>query len=383
MQKSVRFQAGAVLLLSLCCVLAFGRSAFCAEKILCVYDRGFVPLAYERNQKALGFEADVLRAALQYSSYEPRFEAMDDWSKAQQRVSGGEAKVALGMTRTPIRDKVFLFPKTPSVDLNLSFFVRSSEGMHNVNDIRGHQVGTLGDTLYERLLESFGGVSVRRFETEDEGLTALKNGEVDAFFGADRIIRYHIQRDNISGLKTVGIPLAQVPVYFAVHRHTPKLRDAIEQGLERILENGRYDKLFRKWFVRELSPKQKTQLLTAAQKARGARYLPGRGHGEGAAVLMCSGKMYSAGSLVKGPTQDYSPLESALLQAAAAGNLEVRAVTVVKANGEARVLSAKERKFVRHFGRDVLVLWDPSPGTHATWMITQMLPYSGKGASRQ
>lgn len=358
-------------------VMLCAPQAHAAQKVVYVFDKEFVPMSFVRNQKPMGFEVEVLKAALDGTGLTLSYTPMKDWERAQSNLAGGVAHIASGMTRTHLRDRLFVYPSTPTVNFNLKFFVKKTAEITRVDEIRGKTVAAIRDTLYQRLLQDFGGVIVKLYDKGEDALAALVKGEVDAYFGADKLTYDIARRENYSNLRSVGAALEQVPVYFAIYKGQPELRETVERGLNRIMADGTYDSIYRKWFIPELSAENMLSLKKAAQDARGAAYLPNRGHGGGAVVLSKTGATYVAGDIKGGPAGGYTALEAALLQAVAAGDIEIRAVAAVTPEGRIRFLSGRERQLVREFGRDVLVLWEPNPDELDTWMIDRMLPFGG------
>ncbi|MFK4764393.1 transporter substrate-binding domain-containing protein [Desulfobaculum sp. SPO524] len=376
MSSSLRRGAVAAILAG-CMLLALPMAGVAAQKVSFVFDSRFVPMSYVRNQKPMGFEVEILKAALNSTGLSISYTPMKDWDRAQANLAGGVAHVAAGMTRTHLRDRLFIYPRTPTVNFYLKFFVQTGSDVQRVDQLRGKTVATIRDTLYQRLLQDFGGVIVKLYDDGDKALAALAKGEVDAYFGAQKITYDMMRRENYTNIRAVGASLRRVPVYFAVYKGQPELRETIERGLNRIMANGTYDRIYRKWFVPELSTEQLKAMLKQAQDARGAAYFPDRGPGGGAVVVSRSGKTYTAGDVNGGPAGGYTALEAAVMQAVAAGDLEIRAVAAVNGEGKPRFLSGRERQLVREFGRDVLVLWEPYPGELDTWMIDKLLPFGG------
>ncbi|NJB67441.1 cytidine deaminase [Desulfobaculum xiamenense] len=381
MSNILRRMVLTVLALALVCAMGTG-TGFCADKAVFVFDREFIPMSFVRNQKPMGFEVEIFDAALAGTGITISYVPMKDWERAQSDLAGGVAHIASGMTRTHLRDRLFIYPQTPTFTLALKFFVKESSGITDVGAIRGRTVAVIRDSLYQRLLQEFGGVIVKLYDSGDAALKALVMGETEAYFGADLVTFDIIGREHYSDLRAVGMSLATVPVYYALYKGQADLRETVERGLARIHADGTYDRIYRKWFVPELSAAEMTALLESARGARGAAYLPNRGKGGGAAVLTRTGRTYVAGDVNGGPAGGYTALESALLQAVAAGDLEIRAVTAVDPEGRARILSGRERQLVREFGRGVLVMWEPNPGEYDMWMISRMLPFGGSATAR-
>jgi len=346
------------------------------RKVVFAFDRKFIPFSFVTNQQPDGFEVELFTAALEESGLGIEYKPMRDWERAQAELSSGMIQVAAGMSKTPLREKVFIFPDTPSLYLELKFFVSKTSGFTHVGEIRGLTVAAIRDSLYQRLLQEFGGVKIKLYDSGEDALAAVLSGDAAAYFGAEKIARDIIDRRGMKNLVVLGSTVREVPVYFAFYKGETNLRDIVDRGLKKLMANGGYDRLYRKWFVPELPTAKMQELVAEAAKALPMAYVPHSEEGETAAVLTRSGEIFTGATIENmDPGQTLSALQVALTKAVSAGELQIHAVVRVSAGGQVLPPTAAERQLLWEYGRGVLVLLEPNKGEYEAWSLPALLPF--------
>ena len=346
-------------------------------KTVFAFDREFPPYSFIHKQESVGFEIDVLKAALERRGFSLTMRPMADWDRVQAELASGVVHIVSGMTRNELREKLFIFPEVPTLTLDAHFFVTADSAWTNRYQLRTKQVTVKKGSLYQRLLEDMGGYVVAPRKTDQEALEALWLGQADAYFGPDKTAFHLIRTNEYADISALGQAQSQTRVYYALYKGQTELRDAVDKGLREMMADGRYDAIYRKWFVDELDQTAMLALIEAAKTDIPNAYAPHTGRPEGAALLTSAGRTYAGATVETGPQgQGLSALESALSKAAARGDTALRAAVVLDPRGRPRVPTADERGQIMEFGRGgVLVVLEPEPGRLDTWMIPRLLPY--------
>jgi cytidine deaminase len=163
----------------------------------------------------------------------------------------------------------------------------------------------------------------------------------------------------------------------AVNRERGDILRMVNQGMLRVRASGEYERLYRKWFVRDISPRERELMLAAATTAAIPAYAPYGKHSQGAAVLTATGKILAACTVENAdPALSLSALRAAVSRAIADGEYELRAAVAVDPQGKIQPLAAEELQVLYEFGRGVLVLLEPGPEPDApgTRMVAELLP---------
>jgi len=364
-------------------VLAARPAAAVEKPIVFAFDRDFAPFSMLKGREPDGFEVEVFQAAVKDRGYKITYRPMESWDRAMSELSSGKVNVVSGMSRTDLREKLFLFPESPTLDVQVKFFVPVKAGTVPVESLRGKTVTVRKGTLYQTMLETFGGAKVKPVPTQEEALRMVWKGEADAYFGPDKETYYAMWKNNIPDIAAVGQAVEHTALYFAVYKGDPDLLAALNAGLREIRLSGEFDRIFRKWFVNEPDKGRVKSLLDQAKAAAKASYAPYSREKAGAVVATRSGAVY-AGARIENAQPDLTlpPFAVALAKAVSAGDLEIVAAAGMTADGKLLLPTAQERQMLFEFGRGVLVVVEPESGHFDTWSIPRLLPLGYTPAER-
>lgn len=363
-----------LMLVLVCAVLAAAPLQAQERRILYGYDREFPPFSQQREGTAEGFDVELLEAALQGTQYRIQPRPMK-WENVLMDLSAGDINITSGMIKTRQRLLLYSFPSRPTLPLKARFFMKDFKRVANIDQLKARKIGVKATSLHETMLKERGGMIVVPFETDLEALKALHTEQVDAWFGADRVAFFLLRKVGLDGISPVGTPLAVTNVYYALYREEDQLLRALDEGLLRVRQSGEYDRIFRKWFVTELTDGELRQLLAKAKEAAAFAYAPYSNTPIGAAVLGRTGTVYTGCNVENGlPRLNASALEVAVHNAVSSGEADFRAAVSVMPNGRPAAPSADDRRLLYEFGPEILVITEPESGRYETPMVTQLLP---------
>jgi cytidine deaminase len=369
--------------LALCLlVLAWcGAAPFCAAapeaplRVVYGFDREFPPFTFEEaGGNPTGFEVELLRSVFASTEATLVFRPLQ-WDLIPLELSSGTITLTSGMVRTEQRAKLYLFSEKPTFPLQIRIFTKIYNRYPSTALLRGQPVAVEQGTYQHRLLDEFGGINVKPYKGRVDGLRALYNDEVPAFCGPVQNAYYYINKLNYGAITTIGTPLGITEMRVAVNRERGDVKRLVDKGLAEVLANGEYERLYRKWFVRDLSPEEQTLMRQAAVNAAVPAYVPYGGKGQGAAVLTATGKIYAACTVENAdPACGVSALSGAVSRAVSDGEFEFRAALVVTPEGRAVPPAPQELQQLYEFGRGILVLLEPTPGAYSMNMLPELLP---------
>ncbi len=342
-----------------------------------VFDRDFAPFTYEENGSIHGFELDLLRLLGEEEGFRVIPEPMI-WTEATLSFQRGDAEVIGGLVKTGERLKQYNFTAHPHGTFDILTFVRDDSDIRSAGMLQGRRVAVQNGSISLDLLKNQTGIQVLAYDSEGEGLQALLRGDADAFVGGGSTTWFRIRQQNISGIRALAMPWEMHSICFGVR--DPKLLQSLDRGLEKLMQDGRYDQLYRRWFVRELSKSEIQNLVNASRQASLNAYAPYSRYSVGAAVLTDSGKIYS-GCNVENALYGLSAsaLKVAVFKAISEGDGNIRAVVNYLPDGRATAPTGDERQILFEFGRGILViLGDDVPGeegNYTTKMVSEIFPY--------
>ena len=140
-----------------------------------------------------------------------------------------------------------------TADQSISVTDENADTITGVDDLTGKIVGVQAETTGNdcaTALKADGKLAdVRSYDTAPDAFTDLAAGRVDAV-----IVDYPTAKqilENRTGSRVVQILRTKEEYGFAVSKRNPDLREAINDALAEITDDGTYATLFRKWFKTE------------------------------------------------------------------------------------------------------------------------------------
>jgi polar amino acid transport system substrate-binding protein len=218
---------------------------------------GSPPFAYvNKNNEWVGFSIDLVEMLVR-----PEVE------KAVGRPVKVEKKESTPPTRIPLlsSNAVDLIAGTmtdtpqrrESVDFSLTFFytgaqfmVKKGSPIKSVNDIGGKRVAAQqGSTNAKILREKYPQVQLREFPDQPAAFQALLQGQVDAYTN-DGIQLYGLKAKapNPNEWEVVGDFYSEEPYGMAMRKGDAKFKAAVDGGLRKGFESGKYFEIYDKWF---------------------------------------------------------------------------------------------------------------------------------------
>ncbi len=197
------------------------------------------------QSRLTGFEFDIMRALGRQIGSDPVF-VQNDWDGLIPGLQRNLYDVVIdGIEITPEHQA--------AVDFSIPYYRtteriavrRDATGLDSVPALRGHVVGTLKDTLSQRLLEQAGGISLRSYDDETNAYSDLANGRLDAVMLDAPIALYYAVPD--PRLKLVGGPIGALSYGIAIAKGHDALRARIDNGLEAMRRDGTLRRILQRW----------------------------------------------------------------------------------------------------------------------------------------
>lgn len=363
---------------------AIDGEAFAAARPLRVvygFDREFPPFSYQNpGGEAVGFEVELVKAIFGETTLVLR---PLQWDIIPVELASGVVTITSGMVETEERAKTFGFSQLATFPLQVRLFTKTYNRYPNPTFLRGQRVSVEEGSYPHRLLQNFGGMTIKPFKDKVQPLKALFNDEVEAYCGAVQNTYYYMNKLGYAGITTLGTPLGLTELRIAVNRDRGDVLRMVNKGLKELVENGEYDRIFRKWFVSDITGDEGLRLLNAAKEATLSAYTPYTRQTRGAAVITATGMVYK-GCAVENPDPalSVSALTAALASAVGAGDIEIRGAIVVDADGRPTDVTEDERRRLVEFGRGVLIMNYDQSGLLTGTMAGAGLPPSGAPGPR-
>ncbi|QQY79595.1 diguanylate cyclase (GGDEF)-like protein [Keratinibaculum paraultunense] len=223
-------------------------------KIKVAGDNNFPPYEFvddKGNYK--GFNVDIMKAISETMNVEIQLIPMK-WSEAVSALENHYVDAIQGMSRTPEREGKYLFTQSTIINSSAIFVRKDTEHIKDIEDLKGVRVAyQIGDINEDRIKDISGAIMVPRYN-QLEGIKALLDGEVDAFIGNKIAAIYQLNKmKETNKVKIVGMPIGETAYGPVTYKGNEEVYELLNAGIDKIKEDGTYDKIYKKWFGDELS----------------------------------------------------------------------------------------------------------------------------------
>ena len=123
----------------------------------------------------------------------------------------------------------------------------SDNTIKSADDLAGKRLGVVQGTLQEAYARNhFTKTDVVNFPDNNSAVSALNTGTVDAHFLDYESAKTYVTQYGLADVK--DIPSFDAPAGFAIAKGNTAFRDALNKGLAAAMEDGTWERLYKKWF---------------------------------------------------------------------------------------------------------------------------------------
>ena len=191
-------------------------------------------------------------------------------------VQNGTVDIECGSTtNNATRQKDVAFAHTVYVE-EVRVAVKSSSGIAALKDLNGKSVATTTGTTSVQLLrknERAQGIDFKEVFGKDhaESFLLLESGRADAFVMDGQILAGNIATaKNPADFKLVGEPLSVEPIAIMFRKDDPAFKKLADDTIAAMVKSGDMAKLYDKWFMQPIPPKNTKVGLPASEATKAA-----------------------------------------------------------------------------------------------------------------
>ena len=218
---------------------------------------GSPPFAYiNKSNEWVGFSIDLVDVLIK-----PEIEkAVGKSIKIEKKESTPQTRIPL-LTSNSVDLIAETMTDTPQrreqVDFSLTFFytgaqflVKKGSPIKGVNDIAGKRIASQqGSTNAKIIREKYPQAQLREFPDQPAAFQALAQGQVDAYTNDGiQLAGLRAKAPNPGDWEVVGDFYSEEPYGMAMRKGDAKFKAAVDAGLRRGFESGKYFELYDKWF---------------------------------------------------------------------------------------------------------------------------------------
>ncbi|KKQ54244.1 MAG: hypothetical protein US83_C0013G0011 [Candidatus Falkowbacteria bacterium GW2011_GWC2_38_22] len=237
-----------------------------AETIKSATEYDYPPFSVKTvDGKAGGFSVELLTEALAKVGKDVDF-YIDSWTKIKDDLINGKIQVLPLVGRTPEREPFYDFT-VPYISLYGAIFTRTEDkSIKTFDDLREKEIAVMkGDSAEEFILRKNISGKVISTVSYEEAFKALSSGKYDAVITQQLVGEQTIVAEKISNLKIAArIDEFKQDFTFAVKKGDSEMLALLNEGLSKLITDGTYDGLYKKWLISESDTKDDLENIEEA-----------------------------------------------------------------------------------------------------------------------
>ncbi len=219
-----------------------------ADKLFVGIDTAFVPFEYKgKDGKYTGFDVDLWAELAQRIGVEYELKPMD-FNGLIPGLATGNLDVALAaiFIKSSREEKIDF--SHPYFRAGLKVMVRKENtDIQGPADLKGKVVAVKLGTATVDYVETLGAKKIVKFPNIDQAYLEVATGGADAAMHDTPNVLYYIKTAGGGKVKAVG-PDVKAAQYGIAFPQGSKLRDKVNIALLKMMEDGAYAELYKKWF---------------------------------------------------------------------------------------------------------------------------------------
>lgn len=213
-------------------------------------DTNFMPFEFKQDGKYVGFDIDFWDAIAKDLNLTYKLQPMDFNGLIPALQTGNIDAAIAGMTVKSKREEVVDFAY-PYYDAGLFLMVRSKEQkISGIEDLGDKVVATKLGTTSADFAKKLKSKEVKLFPNIVGAYMELQTGGADAVIFDSPAILWYIKTEGKGMVKTVG-PMYQGQSYGIAFPQGSELREKVTITILKFMEDGTYNKIYKKWFGTE------------------------------------------------------------------------------------------------------------------------------------
>ena len=233
-------------------------------KVLMGVRESSAPMAYAigSNQTFGGYHVELCERVLKDIAPKAKIEYMALTAQnTMPLVQNGTVDIGCGPTTNNLtRQKQVSFAVTTYVS-QVRAAVKADSTITSLKQLDGKNIAASAGTTAVQLLRKFGkdnNVNLPSTLGKDhfESFMLLESGRADAFVLDDNLLAGVIANSaNPKGYKIVGEVLGSEPIALLFRKDDPAFKKAVDDSLIKLMKSGELAKIYDKWFVQPIPPK--------------------------------------------------------------------------------------------------------------------------------
>ncbi|MBY0408656.1 MAG: amino acid ABC transporter substrate-binding protein [Burkholderiaceae bacterium] len=223
------------------------------------------PMAYAlgANERYVGYHVELCERVLKEIVPNAKLEYMAVTAQnTLPLVQNGTLDMGCGpTTNNTARQQQVAFAVTTYVS-EVRMAVRKDSDLKSISQLAGRTIaastGTTAVQLLRKQERTLGGAPIKTLLGKDhnDSFLLLETGRADAFVLDDNLLAGMIANSkDPSAYRIVGEPLGAEPIALLFRKDDPAFKAAVDGVLTKLMQSGEMEKIYTKWFVNPIPPK--------------------------------------------------------------------------------------------------------------------------------
>ncbi len=198
---------------------------------------GYPPFAfYDAKSQLVGFDVDVAQEISKRMGVETKLIDID-WQVIINGLNSGECDAILGsMAITEERSKMVDF-SIPYYYSRSHVIVVSGSAIKDLTGIATRTVGVMKDSTFENDAKKLKIKNIRLYKTNDEAISALRKGEVEAVV-TDEIVAMYVKNSSHTDIEPIGEPLSNEKIAVSFRKGDKALLNRVNEIIKDMQKDG-------------------------------------------------------------------------------------------------------------------------------------------------
>ncbi|KGC43672.1 glutamine ABC transporter substrate-binding protein GlnH [Burkholderia pseudomallei] len=222
-----------------------------AKELVVGTDTSFMPFEFKQGDKYVGFDLDLWAEIAKGAGWTYKVQPMD-FAGLIPALQTQNIDVALsGMTIKEERRKAIDF-SDPYYDSGLAAMVQANNTtIKSIDDLNGKVIAAkTGTATIDWIKAHLKPKEIRQFPNIDQAYLALEAGRVDAAMHDTPNVLFFVNNEGKGRVKMAGAPVSGDKYGIGFPKGSP-LVAKVDAELARMKADGRYAKIYKKWFGSE------------------------------------------------------------------------------------------------------------------------------------
>ena len=217
-------------------------------KIIVGGDHTNPPYEYLENGKPTGFNIELIKAVAEVEGLDLTMR-LGPWAEVRDDLGNGKIDALAGMYYSPERNRLVDF-SVPHTQVTQAIFVRSGSDIHSFEDVKGKEIIVQkSDIIHDFLIHERITRRIALVTDPVDELRLLASGKHDCAFMPSRLQgEYIIKTQGLTNIRAIDAGQPPLRYCFAVRKGNRELAQRLDEGLNILRANGRYQRIYNKWF---------------------------------------------------------------------------------------------------------------------------------------